>query len=111
MARQRLPFETHTALKRLVSENIWFTKKTDYHVKVGRYNFWPKTGTIFVDGETQRSKQRGLDAFIDMIKSDRDILLKFKYQKSIDASDKVVLIDLGTDVERAPSLPSPSLDI
>lgn len=111
MARPRLPFETHVALKRLISENIWFTKKTDYHIKVGRYNFWPKTGTIFVDGETQRSQQRGLDAFIDMIKSDRDILLKFKYQKGVDASDKVVRIDLGADVGDTPSLPSTSFEV
>ena len=41
-----------------------YEQKTDFHLKVEAYNFWPGTGTIVVDGETQRRKEKGLSAFI-----------------------------------------------
>ncbi len=39
---------------------IRFTRKTNFQVKIGRVNFYPVRGTIFVDGEPGQRRERGL---------------------------------------------------
>lgn len=41
-----------------------------YHLKVGRYNFYPNRGTILCDEEVARP-ERGLAAFVDLLAAAR----------------------------------------
>lgn len=41
-----------------------------YQIKIDALNFWPKTGTITIDGESQRRKEKGLAGLESLLFSD-----------------------------------------
>ena len=47
---------------------VRFTRKTNFQVKIGRVNFYPVRGTIFVDGEPGQRRERGLAALADVLR-------------------------------------------
>lgn len=51
----------NAAVEWLRVNDVEFDQLTAYHIKIGPVNFWPKTGTIMVDGEDRRRPERGLD--------------------------------------------------
>lgn len=58
------------AIKALLQLKIPFQKTSEFHLKVGDWNFWPSSGSIYRDGDPQKRPERGLDAFIKLIKSE-----------------------------------------
>jgi hypothetical protein len=56
--------EMWPVLKRLKGLNYWFTVFSPHHLKVGNVNYWPSTGTLFVDGAPEACPEEGLDALI-----------------------------------------------
>lgn len=48
-----------------------FEQKTEFHIKVHAFNFWPETGTIMVDGELKRRSEKGLPAFMRLLRDAR----------------------------------------
>lgn len=57
----------NAAAEWLRDNDVKFKQMTAYHIKIGAVNFWPKTGTITVDGEDQRRSERGLDGLEVML--------------------------------------------
>jgi hypothetical protein len=49
-------------------EGIRYFQPSEYQIKVGRYNFWPCSGTICLDGASSREGQSGLHAFIAIVR-------------------------------------------
>jgi len=44
----------------LQAKGVAFDELTSHHIKIGPVNFWPRKGTIMIDGEEQRRPERGL---------------------------------------------------
>ena len=59
------------ALKALHAEKFWTDTPNPYQIKVGRFNYYWTTGKITIDG-APRVYEKGLDAFIRLLKDDRD---------------------------------------
>ncbi|MCA1398401.1 MULTISPECIES: hypothetical protein [unclassified Bradyrhizobium] len=89
------PYETLLAMKRLKAEGIWYKKLTPFHLKVDRYNFWPKRGTIHIDGETSPVPQRGLEKFVRLIKTDAVVMDRLRHN----ADELRPKAHIDTDVE------------
>ena len=47
---------------------IRFTRKTTFQLKIGRVNYHPARGSIFVDGEPGQRGERGLDALAGVLR-------------------------------------------
>jgi len=60
--------EMQAAITRMQTENIPFHCPSPHQLKVGPFNFYPKKGTIYIDGEVERSSMKGIDHFVAMIK-------------------------------------------
>jgi hypothetical protein len=73
------PYETLLAMKRLKAEGIGYKKLTPFHLKVGRYNFWPKRGAIHIDGQIAPVPQRGLETFVKLIKTDASVIARLRH--------------------------------
>lgn len=43
-------------------------RATEHQLKIGEANFYPGKGTVFVDGETTRRKETGLDALAEVLR-------------------------------------------
>jgi hypothetical protein len=56
--------EMQRAIDILTHASIRFQKKTNFHIKVGHYNFFPNRGTIYLDGQPKALPQKGIDAFL-----------------------------------------------
>lgn len=56
------------AIEWLKAEGITFVvKNKNHHLKVGKFNFYPKRGTIFVDDERAKRTEHGLEQFKELI--------------------------------------------
>ena len=53
----------------LKAAGIRYKILTKYQIKVGEYSFYPSRGTIFRDGDPTRHKQQGINAFIQLLRS------------------------------------------
>lgn len=72
----------------LRTRGVTFRKLTRYHLKIGPINFWPKTGTITVDGEPTRVPGKGLPALDRLLgKSLRAVAAEQKTPTSDDVVD------------------------
>lgn len=47
---------------------IRFTRKTNFQLKIGRVNYYPARGTIFVDGDPAQRPARGLAALEQVLR-------------------------------------------
>lgn len=63
----------NAAAEWLQANDAEFDQMTAYHIKIGPVNFWPKTGTIMVDGEDQRRPERGLEG-LELTLIEQDLL-------------------------------------
>lgn len=48
----------------LTRAGVKFTRKSDFHLKVQAFNFWPTTGKITRDGDHKKADKHGLPLFI-----------------------------------------------
>jgi len=64
----------HNAKQRLDEECISYLAPVRHHLKCGEFNFYPTTGTIFVDGEIKPRSEKGIEAFIELL-ANRSIIL------------------------------------
>jgi hypothetical protein len=87
------PYETLIAMKRLKTEGIWYDKLTPFHLKVGRYNFWPKRGRIHIDGQTAPVTRGGLETFVNLIKADGSVMASLRHNAGNDS--KTIDINLS----------------
>jgi hypothetical protein len=55
------------ALERLRLEKIHHRQTSEFQIKVGPYNFYPNSGTIFMDRDSKARPERGLDDFIAIV--------------------------------------------
>src|SRR5215211_2987444 len=73
---QALPLDESPAMRaakdRLNREGIHFEQASRYQLKVDAFNFYPGKGTIFVDQELKVRKEKGLDAFITLVRPRRE---------------------------------------
>jgi hypothetical protein len=46
-------------------------KKTSFQIKVGPFNFYPVKGTIMHDSDHKARRERGLEAFINILRKNR----------------------------------------
>ncbi|WP_186415486.1 hypothetical protein [Pannonibacter sp. P2PFMT1] len=51
----------------LTRAGIKFTRKTDFHLKVQAFNFWPTTGKFTRDGDHKKADKYGLPLFIRLL--------------------------------------------
>jgi hypothetical protein len=56
--------EMQRAIDMLTHASIRFQKTTNFHIKIGHYNFFPGRGTIYLDGQPKALPQKGSDAFL-----------------------------------------------
>ena len=54
----------------LTRAGVKFERKTAFHLKVQAWNFWPSSGKIFRNGGTQKLEERGLPAFIRLLRKE-----------------------------------------
>lgn len=72
----------------LDEQRIRYSQPTEYHIKVGPYNFYPeKKGTITLDGQKAVHSERGFEAFKALVlklkaRNPRAIQLKTNRSKS-----------------------------
>lgn len=52
----------------LTRAGVKFERKTDFHIKVQAYNFWPSTGKIARDGDQKKGAKLDLPLFIQMLR-------------------------------------------
>jgi hypothetical protein len=52
----------NAAIRWLEGKRINYHRPSAFHLKMGPVNFWPKTGSITVDGEMAKRPAKGLDA-------------------------------------------------
>jgi hypothetical protein len=57
--------EMESAMRTLTAAGINFDRKSEYHIKVGFINFYPKKGTITVDS-LPSILEHGRDAFFEL---------------------------------------------
>lgn len=60
----QLDIKTRIALKALWKEGFRPEAKSPYHIKVGRWNFWPSSGKIKHDDRAKVEALSGVDSFI-----------------------------------------------
>lgn len=53
-----------TVDRQLIKAGVAFVRKTPYHIKAGKINFFPSSGKITVDG-VGLVKERGIEVFIE----------------------------------------------
>lgn len=58
----------HEARAYLDDERVRYTQPSEHHLKVGPYNFWPNSGTIYLDGAKSKEPERGLQRFVEIIR-------------------------------------------
>jgi hypothetical protein len=46
---------------------VGFERKTDFHIKVENFNFWPSSGKIGRDNDWRKCEQVGLAIFLHML--------------------------------------------
>ncbi len=64
--------QMNSALERLRTERIRHKQTSEYQIKVGPYNFYPGKGTIFMDSDREARPERGLDAFVVLLRKLKD---------------------------------------
>ena len=62
--------EAITALEAIAPSGVRFVRKTAHHLKSGKYNFYPDTGTVTED-DMPKLKRRRLNVFLDLIEPNR----------------------------------------
>src|SRR5438046_1310942 len=57
---------------------VWLRKRgfpvrqlTPYQIKIADVSYYPRQGTIFVDGEPRRRREKGLDALAELLTKKR----------------------------------------
>lgn len=99
------PFEVNDAMKQLDRERIAHQQPTPHHLKVKKYNVWPKTGSIHIDGQYSPHPDRGIHTFIKLIKADNDVFSRAQRrfcrlapaQSNTDSSTpNSITLDIGT---------------
>jgi hypothetical protein len=60
------------AIKRLKREGIHFERVSPHQLKVEEFNYYPGKGTIFVDQELKARQEKGLGAFIALVRARRE---------------------------------------
>jgi hypothetical protein len=64
--------EMTAAINWLEKQGHFARRPTPWQLKVGRINFYPHTGTIFCDGDSEPLPHRGLAAFQKLLERDND---------------------------------------
>ena len=67
------PIEMRNAMDALLLRGFDFHQPSPNHLKIGPYNFYPGTGTIYRDGDNRALPKRGLKTFMQMVR-------RFRYQ-------------------------------
>ncbi|MGE0044163.1 MAG: hypothetical protein AB7T08_00235 [Hyphomonadaceae bacterium] len=57
------------ALDMLDLMRVLYLRPSKHHLKIGVVNYWPATGSIHVDGEGRKRRERGLRALEDLIRA------------------------------------------
>jgi hypothetical protein len=58
------------AARELTELDVAFVIRTKHQLKVGNLNFYPGTGTIFRDEDSEALPEQGLEAFIELVHRD-----------------------------------------
>lgn len=69
--KEKLDPRFYEALKALHAEKFWTDTPNPHQIKVARFNYYWTTGTITIDGGPKVTL-KGLKAFIQLLKDDRD---------------------------------------
>ena len=52
----------------LERHGVDYQQKSFHHLKVRGFNFWPRKGTIMLDGEITRRTEKGITEFIKLLR-------------------------------------------
>lgn len=58
----------YQATAALSRAGVHFQQPSGFQIKVGRFSFYPTKGTIFRDGDLQARSERGLPAFLRILR-------------------------------------------
>jgi hypothetical protein len=64
--------EMRAAINWLEKQGHFVRRPTPWQLKVGCINFYPHTGTIFCDGDSESLPHRGLAALQELLERDND---------------------------------------
>ena len=78
----------------LARAGVRFQQKTGFQLKVGPFSFYPGKGTIYRDGDLQAFEEKGLPAFLRLLRDDGLAGADATPVKPVDDPEDFV-IDLG----------------
>lgn len=52
----------------LKRHGVEYQQKSSHHLKVRNFNYWPRKGTIMLDAENTRRTEKGITAFIKILR-------------------------------------------
>lgn len=84
----------HQASAALARAGVHFQQPSGFQLKVGPFSFYPTKGTIFRDGETGARNERGLPAFLLILRDTGHADANDKPVKPVDDPDGFI-IDFG----------------
>ena len=98
------PIEMRKAINALNGAKINYERKNKHQLKIGKYNFYPRKGTIYCDGDKGPLCERGLDAFMHIFEETKECFTNIhEPTSSLDLTDLRAESDGHID-ERPPSL-------
>ena len=84
----------HQASAALARAGVNFQRPSPHQIKVGHFSFYPTKGTIFRDGETAARNERGLPAFLRILRATGHTDVHDKPAKPVETPEGF-FIDLG----------------
>jgi len=57
------------AIGQLNAARIRFCRPTRFQLKIGNVNYYPDRGTIYIDGEAEPERERGINSLLDRVQS------------------------------------------
>jgi hypothetical protein len=87
----------HQASAALVRAGVNFQQPSPHQIKVGQFSFYPTKGTIFRDGEMQARSERGLPAFLRILRDTGHADADDKPVKPVDDPDAFIVKRLDED--------------
>ena len=84
MPNDTVPF--NNANDMLEAMGVHYTRPSKDQLKVGRYNYYPNTGSIVVDGETKARAKRGREALKALLLQDRAKLDRYVVKRKAEAA-------------------------
>lgn len=81
----------HQAAAALARAGVHFLQPTGFQLKVGPYSFYPGKGTIYRDGDVRARPEKGLPAFLRLLRDEGHAGADATPVKPVDDPDSYML--------------------